>query len=272
MTTMKILLVHNDKFPWAASQRAEALKKELGADIAYCEDLPDGDSYDVIHFLYSRGISEKKDYILKHRNKVFTTMASERTFKFYYDKKEDLIEIYGQTVCCVAQNPKLAEMTRELIGQDNVVYIPNGVDTELFSRKFTVGFVGEYNSRKHKGYDLIKQACLDLDIDFIDIGGGVSRLQMPAFYRSIDCLALASESEGCNNPILEALAMNRPVISTDTGIASELDGVTIVERNIPSIRQALKKLSGRLKIIIGYSWPIIAGKYQQLYVEKLGTK
>ena len=48
---------------------------------------------------------------------------------------------------------------------------------------------------------------------------------MPKFYKSIDCLVLASRSEGCNNPTLEALAMNKPVISTKVGIAKELEGV-----------------------------------------------
>lgn len=55
---MRILLVHQDKYKWAANIRAEALKKEWindEVDIAYFKDLPDGEKYDVIHFLFSGG-------------------------------------------------------------------------------------------------------------------------------------------------------------------------------------------------------------------------
>lgn len=277
---MKILLVHADQYPWATTYRAETFKKlwkNDKVDISHFRSLPDGDKYDVIHFLFSGAIGRNKDYIMKHKDKIFTTLASQRTLDEYYDKLPTLIEIYKNTVYCVAQNLTLAKKLKKLIKKDNVVYIPNGVDTKLFNRKFVVGFVGHDMDRSdHKGFNLIKQACDELGLKLIDSYqwrrvGVKSQKVMPNFYKGIDCLALASRSEGCNNPTLEALAMNKPVISTNVGIAQELESVTLVERDVESIKMALRKLSGRLQILENYTWEKIAGKYHNLY-EKYGSR
>lgn len=91
---------------------------------------------------------------------------------------------------------------------------------------------------------------------------------MPDFYRQIDCLVVASSSEGCNNPTLSALAMNKPVISTKVGIAEELEGVTLVERNVESIKKALRHVSGRIQILEKYTWDIVAAQYHNLYTKE----
>ena len=271
---MKILLVHADQYPWATTHRAEIFKKLWKSDevdIAHYRSLPDGNKYSVIHFLFSGAVGRAKDYILENKNKVFTTLASQRTLDEYYDKLPVLIEIYKKTVCCVAQNPALARKLKKLIKQNNVIYIPNGVDEKLFNRKFVVGFVGhDMDSSDHKGFKLIKQACGELGLKLIDSYGwhrrSVKPLKaMPNFYKSIDCLVLASRSEGFNNPTLEALAMNKPVISTRAGIAEELEGVTLVERDVESIKKALRKLSGRIQILEKYTWKKVAKRYHELY-------
>jgi glycosyltransferase involved in cell wall biosynthesis len=271
---MKILLVHTDKVPWATTHRAEALKKHWThdeVDIAYSGNLPDGDTYNVIHFLYSGGISKARNYILGYKSKTFTTLASQRTLDLYYDKEKHLVEIYKSTLCCVCQNPTLAKKLRDLIKQDNIVYIPNGVDEILFNRPFVVGFVGaKADNTDHKGYELVETACSELGLDLKTAhNGNVTDVAphevMPEFYKSIDCLVLASRSEGCNNPTLEALSMNIPVISTKVGIAEELEGVTLIDRDIESIKQALRHLSGRIQILEKYTWGTIAKQYHDLY-------
>ena len=263
-----ILLIHADKHPWATTRRAEALKREWGdeVDIAYYKSLPDGDKYDTIHILFSGGIGKIKDYILKYRHKVFTSLASQRTLDNFFDTDEDLIEIYKNTVCCVAFNPDLQDKLKKLIGQDNVVYIPNGVDEKLFNKKFVVGYAGVIDD--HKGYGLVMQACEELGVEFKIAGFPYER--MPEFYREIDCLVIPSMSEGCNNPTLEAMAMNIPVIATDTGIAKIL-GCVIVERDVESIKKAISKINSRSLILENYTWSKIANKYSQLYVEKQGA-
>lgn len=282
---MKILFVHFDYKPWATSRRAEYLKKELTDDqvdiVEGRTNLPqNADKYDLIHILFSSGMTKIKNFILDCQDKVFTTLASHRTLDCAYDHLDDLIEIYQKTLCCVAQNPWLAKRLRLMIGQDNVVYIPNGVDTELFNRKFTAGFVGSMHSfRKgdHKGLNIARKACSQLGIEIkvlcVDsYRNAISLTEMPKFYQQIDCLIIPSKSEGCNNPTLEALAMNVPVISTDVGIASKLDGVILADRSVEGVKTALRKLSGRIQILENYTWKIIAKKYRNLYEKVLNQK
>lgn len=273
---MRILLVHADKFPWATTFRAEALKKQWKddeVDIAYFKNLPDGDKYDVIHILFSGGIGKIKDYILKYKHKTFTTLASQRTLDLFFDTEKDLINIYRETRCCVCQNPTLANKLRYLIDKDNIVYIPNGVDENLFNKPFVVGFVGQEKAvnLEHKGYYLLKQACEELDIELklcYNEYNVIPLEKMPEFYKQIDCLVIPSISEGCNNPTLESMAMNVPVISTKVGIAELLKGVILIDRNVESIKKALRKLSGRIQILEKYTWKIVAAEYRKLYVEK----
>lgn len=272
---MRILLVHNNKMRWADVFRAEMLKrywKDDEVDITNRWNLPDGDQYDVIHFLYSGALTKTKDFILKHKDKVFTSLVSQRSLDCMWDDKESLMNIFKETKCCVCQNPKLLKQLREQTGQDNSVYIPNGVDEELFNRPFIAGFVGAKDSNEHKGLIFAQKACEELEIPLIKAHEhNYTHEEMPKFYKTIDCLIIPSLSEGCNNPTLEALAMNKPVISTDVGIASQLEGVTIVERDVESIKVALRKLSGRIQILEAYTWEKIAKQYRDLYVRTDGS-
>jgi len=273
---LKILLVHNnEKMRWADVFRCEELKKRWINDeveIGNRLSLPDGDKYDVIHFMYSGAMTKDKDYILKYKDKVFTSLVSHRSLKSLYNNVEDLVEIYQKTHCCVCQNPMLLKEFKRITGQDNAVFIPNGVDEKLFNRPFVAGFVGEKASSEHKGLHLAQQACDELGIELLKAHNrDYDHEQMPDFYKQIDVLLIPSKSEGCHNPTLEALAMNKPVISTSTGIALYLDGVTIVDRNVESIKNALIKLSGRKQILQEYTWDVVADRYRKLYVEKHGT-
>lgn len=267
---MRILLIHNNLMRWADTFRAEELKKRWDdeVDIASAlEPLPDGKKYDVIHFLFSGGLTESKDYIFKHKDKVFTSLASERSFKYNYNDQKTLLDIFKKTRCCVCQNKILLDRMLEFT--EKAVYIPNGVDEKLFNRKFTAGFVGAKDSNDHKGLNLAQKACDELGIELLKAHEhDYAHEEMPEFYKKIDCLIIPSRSEGCHNPTLEALAMNIPVISTRVGIAEELDGVALVERDVESIMRALRKLSGRIQIVEEYSWDKIAKKYRELYVEK----
>lgn len=274
---MKILLVHNNKMRWADTFRAEELKKHWvddHVDIVNRWNLPDGDSYDVIHFLYSGGISKSKKYVLKYKDKVFTSLASSRTLEYMFDKKEDLIEIYTKTKTCVCHNKKLLESLKKLTGKKDIIYIPNGVDEKLFNQPFKAGFAGAKDSWDHKGYYLAKQACNELGIELKTAKEwNYTHETMPEFYKEIDVLLIPSLSEGCHNPTIEALAMNIPVISTNVGIAGELEGVLIVERTVKNIKEALRHLCSRTQILEKYTWSNIAKLYHQLYeVEKQGTE
>lgn len=264
---MKILLLHGDKYPWASTRRAEALKKEWTndkVDILSFWDTPK-EAYDIIQVVHSGGITRIKDYLLSHKDRVFTTLASQRTLEGLFDNKKDLIEIYKKTVCCVALSRRLQVELQNLDELVKVVYIPNGVDIKLFNSSFTVGFVGIKDSNKHKGYGMVQKACDELNLTLKTASGNIPTEKMPDFYRQINCLVIPSESEGCNNPTLEALAMNKLVISTRSGIAEELDGVILVDRTVEDIKRTLREVSGRIQILGSYTWKNIASRYRELY-------
>lgn len=280
---MKILLIHGDIVPWATYNRAMELKKRWVDDdvtITDYNNLPDGRYFDIIHILFSGTIGKLKEYILKNKGKVYATLASQRTLDFVYDDAETLKTVYKNCIKTVAQNPKLATGLKRLIGkkyEKSVVYIPNGVDTALFKSSFRAGFVGndQHQAQLHKGYYLAKQACEELGVEFVYCRNNyphdlIPHKKMPAFYNKIDCLIIPSESEGCNNPTLEALAMNIPVISTDCGIAAQLEGVILVDRTIESIKEALRLVCPRIGVLEKYTWDIVAKQYHDLYVQKQG--
>jgi len=271
---MKILLVHGDINPWATHNRALEMKRQWvddEVDIMNCsQELKD--DYDAIHILFSGGMRAIKEFIV--RNKAFTTVASQRTLDLVYDNIKILTEIYQSSKKIVVQNPMLKTRLMEMIDldEDKIVYIPNGIDEKMFKREFVVGFVGSEQSgnQEYKGFKLVEQACNDLGLALRRVYNGYPQNvipldEMPKFYEKIDCLVIPSKGEGCNNPTLEALAMNKPVISTDVGIAKRLDGVILVKRDVKSIKKALRKLSGRIQILEKYTWDIVCKQYRDLY-------
>ena len=276
---MKILLVHGDDVPWATENRANELKKRWvddEVDIVEWHKVPDANSYDVIHVLFSGGISQLKEFISKYRDKTFTTLASQRTLDCVYDSQNDLRDIYRMSKGIVVQNPTLLCNLIAIIGNEHskkTHYITNGVDERKFNKEFVVGYVGTDQAyhKEYKGFHLVEQACKELGLTLKRTHNAypdsvIPHDKMPDFYKDIDCLVIPSMGEGCNNPTLEALAMNIPVISTRVGIAEELDGVILVERNVDAIKSALRKLSGRIQILEKYTWDIIARRYHELYV------
>lgn len=68
-----------------------------------------------------------------------------------------------------------------------------------------------------------------------------------SFYKSADCLVLASDSEGWPLVVVEALAFNLPIIMTDVGSAGELvrdniNGLVVPVKDEQALSQALAKV------------------------------
>lgn len=137
----------------------------------------------------------------------------------------------------------------------------DGVDTEHFKHSDTqqrkhkrlhIGWCG--NSRLHgdtKGLHMIEQVARECP-DWLELvvadGSSVktnrSYTQMPAFYDQIDVYVCLSTAEGTPNPVLEALACGKHVVSTDVGVVPLLppESVTVVERSVDSLRRALRHI------------------------------
>jgi glycosyltransferase involved in cell wall biosynthesis len=118
--------------------------------------------------------------------------------------------------------------------------IPNGIFEQFKpDHVFTVGFAGKAN--EYKGFDLIREACKQAGAIFrpaLDIEPD----QMLNYFRSIDLYVCASENEGHSTPVMECLAMNKPVITVDVGLPSTLN-VHKVERTVESIRRGIERFN-----------------------------
>ena len=273
---MKILLITGDTIaPWAISFRANELKKRWINDhvdvVSKFEGNPN--EYDVVHILFSALHGQYCKMIEENPDKIFTSIVGKNTLEYVFDSEEVLRNYFINSKKIVCLNKDIQIMANTLIGPEHsqkTIFIPNGVDEKLFNRKFVVGFVGSSLNTEYKGYYLIKEACDKLDIELLttelQFPDMIPREKMPEFYQKIDCLCIASMGEGTNNPTMEALSMNKPVVSTRTGIAAELPGVILVDRTVESIMEGINKVNFRSHILQNYTWDIIAKKYHDLYL------
>lgn len=154
--------------------------------------------------------------------------------------------IDGYTVC----SKRLLDIYVSLPGiPDPDALITDGVDVDHFTAgdfraqrargsAIRIGWVG--NSRwgesvggDPKGFHRLLKPTIDVlksrgwQVELALADPQVRRIpfaEMPQFYRSIDLLACTSAAEGTPNPVLEAMAMGIPVVSTDVGIVPEVFG------------------------------------------------
>ncbi len=131
------------------------------------------------------------------------------------------------------------EVIEDIVG-DNLVVIPNGVDTEKFKKKktrrffkdFTVGYLGRLHMEKNV-LSLIK-ACKRAEVNLVIAGKGIQykkikkmeneRLKVLGFvrdpvefYNAIDVFASPSYLEGHPYTVLEAMSCEKPIIVSNFG-------------------------------------------------------
>jgi len=146
-------------------------------------------------------------------------------------------------------------------------YIPDGIFYQL-DRPFTVGFSGKADS--YKGFPLIAQACSELGVIFNPAVGQIEPEDMLEYYKSVDLVVVASEAEGFGTIVMECLAINKPVITTNVGTARYLD-VYKIDRTVESIKNGILKFYTSPQVLPKYGWPNICEQFKNLYLQ-LGKK
>ena len=144
--------------------------------------------------------------------------------------------------------------------------IPDGI-FGTFKKDFTVGFAGRCDD--YKGFPLIKQACEELGVNFNP--ANVNPDEMGAYYDSIDLYCCASLNEGHSTPVMECLARNKPVITTDVGIPSYFD-IDKVERSVEGIKKGILR-HYTYPLVKDYTWENICKELTKMYEEiKFGRR
>ena len=254
---MKILLL-SDGLGWIVDRLSNKMKELIPQNIEvdyYTSISPEefvkkANEVDIVHF-NNWDVYRQLQLIPQIKSEV---LISVRSFR-YPDYVKEIQKFFNIHVI----NPK------QLKAFPNATYIPDPIFDQFFSdKKFKVGMAFDDNSynREYKGYNLVKKVCDDLGIEVV-IAKGIKPEDMPKWYKSIDLYVCASVNEGHSTPVMECLAMNKPVVTTDVGIPSLLN-VHKAERTYESLKQEIGKFYTSPQVQ-DYRWGAIADQFNKLY-------
>lgn len=270
---MKVLFVPNLLDNWSCHNTYKVFKKfipgvtfgvlpgEKCNEDSLAEQLS---YYDLVHLFFTAGVDRFYNLVKNHPEKFVITAVNERSFLDSYGITSLPHLEYMVQSCNVATS-----LSEHIAKRYGIKYIPNGIDFDMFSRerRAVVGFIG--TASDNKGYFDLKKVCEELKLNLLSICYDEKNLpqeQMFDIYRKMDVFVHPSKSEGCSNVVLEALAMNIPVITTKTGMWKDLERfVTFIEPSYVSIKEALLKYSPREYLRENYDWKNICKEYEKLY-------
>lgn len=177
-------------------------------------------------------------------------------------------EFVSNTPDIVKKNNFYVHVLNENLLNDfpNARVIPNGIFEQFVpKKKFVVGFSGQ--PTEYKGFNMIKQACEELNVTFLPATGDINHKKMPKYYRRINLLVCASVEEGHCNPVHECMAMNIPVISTNTSAVKNYNLVKI-ERSVESIKNGILKFYTQPQVK-HLSWDNVSRQFFNYYYDIL---
>jgi|WetSurMetagenome_2_1015567.scaffolds.fasta_scaffold02911_17 glycosyltransferase involved in cell wall biosynthesis len=297
-----------DVIGWAWDQKSRVLQKylsdEFDISITYLHE-PNNAGIDVafydLYFLYGWNNVERLFKIPKERKIAgVTAHKPEITMKSY---------IVPQLKCVMWHHANSVLLLEELRKWEleNVFYVPNGVEEELFNIKvpipekrnnLVIGHVGKASGNKldAKGHArFIEPACKIANVIYIghynNYRNRIPHEKMPDFYQQIDAFIVSSETDGTPNGALEAAACGRPILSNRIGNMPELikDGYNgfLIERNVDAYvekllylknnREHLREMgkNARKTIEENWTWKIMAENYRNMFrsiLDKIGIR
>lgn len=188
-----------------------------------------------------------------------------------------------------------SEQMKAALEIGKVAVIPNGVDISIFkpldrelclqklnwdsSKKHVLFVAAMVKQRPEKNLVLAQEAvasCQNPEIE-LHVVSNVSHADMPCYLNAADVLMLTSKWEGSPNIVKEAMACNRPVVSTEVGDIKWLfgneSGYYVTAHNAEDIRDKLllclnakNEIKGRDRLIsLGLDSVKVAANLVQIY-------
>jgi len=216
-------------------------------------------SPDIIHSHYS--LSAFVASLAGSKPLVVSLMGSDVKSKVWYKWMIKIFNyLFWQNVIVKSQ-----DMYND-IKINNTYIIPNGINMDRFKpipKKIALNKLGWDSSKKHilftsspkrveKNFKLAKEAYnllanKNLELHYLE---NIPNVDMPFYYNAADVVLLTSLWEGSPNAIKEAMACNRPIVSTDVGdvkqVLTETIGCYITEHNS-------EKISEKINLALNYS-------------------
>lgn len=250
------LLLIADVPNWIFDRHAQTLKKLLAADfaieIAYQYQPYDEQAYDLIYPLEWNLVTPNQ---MRRREKYVTGIRSHISWQAHpFDKFVNHLKAHFGRVHVVSQR-LLRLFEPHLPG---VVALSHGLDLDFFTPSTTadlsgtrlrLGWAGNRKSPA-KGFEQFVEPLGQIEgVELVFCGysdRNLTQAEMVEFYNSIDVYICASDSEGNNNSLLEAAAMQRAIVTTDVGTVPEYlehnVSALIVPRDAAAFREAVLRL------------------------------
>ena len=301
------ILIVSDYPGWAYDHVSDAIMGHLSPFFAFTRvhavDLPliNHNEFDLVYVMYWHTDFLERNIIPK--SKLILQVSSFWSWQHKYRlSAAALAKDYLNRAQAVSVNcPGLYDLISP--HHAKVFLNPSGVDLDLFTPQpprsaqgqepLVVGWTGSVGEHgDNKGLlDIIRPACDALsDVILKTVtreDDWLPHEQMPQFYREIDVYLCASQSEGTPNPVLEAAASARAVISTPVGVVPMLidDGYNgfLIARRVDAIQNALRTLRDQRDVCIqmgqnnrkvieseGWGWQHRAGNYKRMFDTVLG--
>lgn len=209
-------------------------------------------NYDLIHYA-NWGVAKIKDAIPHIKTPQILTVRSHR-FPDWLKETAKHVDIVQTS------NSKLEAMF------ENGYYVPDGIFfDESNAKPFKVGmaFQDIDENREYKGYYLVKKACDNLGLQ-LDVVSDLEPEKMPEWLKSLSLYICASEAEGFNTMVMECMALNVPVITTDVGVPQFLN-IHKIDRTVYSIQSTIQKFYTQKQIYPFYTWVNVCKQLSSLY-------
>lgn len=224
--------------------------------------------YDIIHCFHGLSLiicllaTQKKKIICSYLNSIENEIETNSNFIKWLTKNFfKLLNNYNKRVFVIYKSLKINSNDYG----PRSIYLPNGVDLELFHpisrddacKKLSLDHTKTYilhvsskeKNRKQKRYDIFTEVMFYLKKNYPADNfeelcmSGISREMCKYYFNASKLHLLTSDFEGSPNSVKESIHCNTPVISTDVGDVKQnisgLEGCYITSQNIKEIAKKI---------------------------------